>query len=112
MLTRNLNLEALRQSPIEIIISAVHLATGRLHLYDQAVIEIDHLMASSAMPILFPWQTIRRRTLLGRGRNGEFPPFHCPGKEGRGDYRGLAVAGRASASAAAGILAGRFGTGF
>jgi NTE family protein len=58
MLTRHLNLEALRQSPIEIIISAVHLATGRLHLYDQAVIEIDHLMASSAMPILFPWQTI------------------------------------------------------
>jgi NTE family protein len=58
MLTRNLNLEALRQSPIEIIISAVHLATGRLHLYDQAAIEIDHLMASSAMPILFPWQPI------------------------------------------------------
>lgn len=59
MLTRHLNLEALRQSPIEIIISAVHLATGRLHLYDQAAIEIDHLMASSAMPILFPWQPIR-----------------------------------------------------
>ena len=59
MLTRNLNMEALRQSPIEIIISAVHLATGRLHLYNQAVIEIDHLMASSAMPILFPWQPIR-----------------------------------------------------
>ena len=58
MLTRNLNIEALRQSPIEIIISAVHLATGRLHLYDQAAIEIDHLMASSAMPILFPWQSI------------------------------------------------------
>ena len=58
MLTRNLNIEALRQSPIEIIISAVHLATGRLHLYNQAVIEIDHLMASSAMPILFPWQPI------------------------------------------------------
>jgi len=44
---------------MEIIISAVHLATGRLHLYNQAVIEIDHLMASSAMPILFPWQPIR-----------------------------------------------------
>lgn len=58
MLTRHLNLEALRRSPIEIIISAVHLATGRLHLYDQSVIEIDHLMASSAMPILFPWQPI------------------------------------------------------
>lgn len=59
MLTRNLDIEALRHSPMEIIISAVHLATGRLHLYNQAVIEIDHLMASSAMPILFPWQPIR-----------------------------------------------------
>ncbi len=59
MLTRNLDIEALRQSPMEVIISAVHLATGRLHLYNQAVIEIDHLMASSAMPILFPWQPIR-----------------------------------------------------
>ncbi|WP_372677976.1 patatin-like phospholipase family protein [Desulfosarcina sp.] len=58
MLTRHLDLEALRQSPIEIIISAVHLATGRLHLYNQDMIEIDHLMASSAMPILFPWQPI------------------------------------------------------
>lgn len=59
MLTRNLDIQALRHSPMEIIISAVHLATGRLHLYNQAVIEIDHLMASSAMPILFPWQPIR-----------------------------------------------------
>jgi NTE family protein len=58
MLTRHLNIEALRQSPIEIIISAVHLQTGQLHLYNQDVIEIDHLMASTAMPILFPWQTI------------------------------------------------------
>ncbi len=45
ILTRHLNLEALRRSPIEIIISTVHLATGRLHLYNQDVIEIDHLMA-------------------------------------------------------------------
>jgi NTE family protein len=95
MLTRHLDLEALRQSPIEIIISAVHLATGRLHLYNQDVIEIDHLMASSAMPILFPWQP-SGENLLGWGRNGEFTPFRCPGKEDRGDYRGLAVAGRAS----------------
>jgi NTE family protein len=59
MLTRHLNIEALRQSPIDIIISAVDLSSGRLHLYDQTVIGVDHLMASSAMPILFPWQPIR-----------------------------------------------------
>jgi NTE family protein len=59
MLTHHLDIEALRQSPIEIIISTAELSSGRLHLYDQTVIEVDHLMASSAMPILFPWQPIR-----------------------------------------------------
>ena len=75
MLTRHLNIEALRQSPIEIIISAVHLATGRLHLYNQAVIEIDHLMASSAMPILFPWQPIRGELYWDGGVMANSPLF-------------------------------------
>ena len=75
MLTRHLNLEALRRSPIEIIISAVHLATGRLHLYNQDVIEIDHLMASSAMPILFPWQTINGETYWDGGVMANSPLF-------------------------------------
>ena len=75
MLTRHLNLEALRRSPIEIIISAVHLATGRLHLYNQDVIEIDHLMASSAMPILFPWQPIRGELYWDGGVMANSPLF-------------------------------------
>ena len=75
MLTRHLNLEALRRSPIEIVISAVHLATGRLHLYNQDVIEIDHLMASSAMPILFPWQPIRGELYWDGGVMANSPLF-------------------------------------
>ncbi len=75
MLTRHLNLEALRRSPIEIIISAVHLATGRLHLYNQDVIEIDHLMASSAMPILFPWQSIQGELYWDGGVMANSPLF-------------------------------------
>jgi NTE family protein len=75
MLTRHLNLEALRRSPIEIIISAVHLATGRLHLYNQDVIEIDHLMASSAMPILFPWQPIHGELFWDGGVMANSPLF-------------------------------------
>ncbi len=75
MLTRHLNLEALRQSPVEIIISAVHLATGRLHLYNQDVIEIDHLMASSAMPILFPWQPIQGELYWDGGVMANSPLF-------------------------------------
>jgi NTE family protein len=75
MLTRHLDLEALRRSPIEIVISAVHLATGRLHLYNQDVIEIDHLMASSAMPILFPWQPIRGELYWDGGVMANSPLF-------------------------------------
>jgi NTE family protein len=75
LLTRHLNLEALRRSPIEVIISAVHLATGRLHLYNQDVIEIDHLMASSAMPILFPWQSIHGEPFWDGGVMANSPLF-------------------------------------
>ena len=75
LLTRHLNLEALRRSPIEVVISAVHLATGRLHLYDQDVIEIDHLMASSAMPILFPWQSIHGEPFWDGGVMANSPLF-------------------------------------
>ena len=75
LLTRHLNLEALRRSPIEVVISAVHLATGRLHLYNQDVIEIDHLMASSAMPILFPWQSIHGEPFWDGGVMANSPLF-------------------------------------
>jgi NTE family protein len=75
MLTRHLDLAALRRSPIEIVISAVHLATGRLHLYNQDVIEIDHLMASSAMPILFPWQPINEELFWDGGVMANAPLF-------------------------------------
>ena len=75
LLTRNLNLEALRRSPIEIIISAVNMTTGRLHLYDQDVIEVDHLMASSAMPILFPWQPIHGELYWDGGVMANSPLF-------------------------------------
>jgi NTE family protein len=75
MMTRHLNLEALRRSPIEIIISAVNMTTGRLHLYNQAVIEVDHLMASSAMPILFPWQPMHGELYWDGGVMANSPLF-------------------------------------
>ena len=58
MIAQNLDLSALRQSPIDIIITAVNLLNGRLYLFNQHEIDFDHLMASSAMPIIFPWQYI------------------------------------------------------
>lgn len=58
MIAKHLDLSALRQSPIDIIITAVNLLNGRLYLFNQHEIDFDHLMASSAMPIIFPWQYI------------------------------------------------------
>jgi len=58
MVTRHLDIDALRKSRIDVIITAVNALTARLHLFNQHVIGIDHVMASSAMPILFPWQQI------------------------------------------------------
>lgn len=58
MITRHLDIDALRKSRIDVIITAVNVLTARLHLFNQHVIDVDHVMASSAMPILFPWQQI------------------------------------------------------
>ncbi len=58
MVARHLDIDALRKSRIDVIITAVNVLTARLHLFNQHVIDIDHVMASSAMPILFPWQQI------------------------------------------------------
>jgi NTE family protein len=58
MLSRYLDIEALRKSQIDVIITAVNLLSARLHLFNQDVIDVDHVMASSAVPIIFPWQPI------------------------------------------------------
>jgi NTE family protein len=58
MVSRHLDIDALRKSRIDVIISAVNLLTARLHLFNQEVIDVDHVMASSAVPVLFPWQHI------------------------------------------------------
>lgn len=57
-ITNALDLEALRQSPRDILITAVNIQTNRVNLFDQQTIEVDHVMASSALPGFFPWQMI------------------------------------------------------
>ena len=75
MITNHLDLSALRQSPMEIIITAVNLLSGRLHLYNQHDIDIDRLMASSAMPIIFPWQYIDGEPYWDGGTMANTPLF-------------------------------------
>lgn len=52
------DIHKLRKSEKEIIITAVNVNTAQLKFFNHKVIDIEHIMASSAIPILFPWQYI------------------------------------------------------
>jgi NTE family protein len=58
LLSRHLDIPAIRQGPVQIRITAVQVQTGRLVYFDQNEIDIDHVLASSAFPLFFPWQLI------------------------------------------------------
>lgn len=75
VIRQNIDFTALRHSPMEIIISAVNMLTGRLHLYTNREIDIDHLLASSAMPIFFPWQHINGEPYWDGGVMANSPLF-------------------------------------
>ncbi len=58
LLESHLNIEALRTSKPEIIISTLNMITGQLAYFNQHAIKIKHIMAASAIPGLFGWQYI------------------------------------------------------
>ena len=51
-------IENLRASQIEVIITAVNILKSELKFFDNSTIDIEHIMASSAIPFLFPWRYI------------------------------------------------------
>ena len=58
VLEEMVDLERLRKGPTEVVVTAVNLVTARLRHFDQSVITVDHLMASCAIPVVFPWQVL------------------------------------------------------
>ncbi len=58
LLSKLVDLDALRKSSQEIIITAVNLKTSQLRYFNHNTINIDHVMASAAVPMIFPWQFI------------------------------------------------------
>jgi NTE family protein len=54
----NLDFKALKKSKTKIIITAVNMLTGHPEFFNQKEIELEHILASGAMPLLFPWQEI------------------------------------------------------
>ncbi len=58
LLQAHINFDQLRRTAIEIRINAVHLSTSRLTYFTQHEIDIEHVIAASALPLFFPWQYI------------------------------------------------------
>ncbi len=58
LLEKNINFAALRHSTPKILITALNMNTGQIKFFSQKVIGIEHLMAASAVPLLFPFQYI------------------------------------------------------
>ncbi len=58
MLNEIINFDTLAQNPIKIVITAINMATAELKYFTNRQITIDHLLASSAMPMLFPARLI------------------------------------------------------
>ncbi|MCP5104991.1 MAG: patatin-like phospholipase family protein, partial [bacterium] len=60
MLMKYMDIDKLRKSEIKIIITAVNMATSRLEYFGNNKIDIDHVMAATAFPMVFPWHFIKK----------------------------------------------------
>ncbi len=58
LLEKHLDFSAMRASDIEVIITAISLETSQIKYFSNNAIKIEHLMAATAIPMLFPWQEI------------------------------------------------------
>ncbi|MCF8110984.1 MAG: patatin-like phospholipase family protein [Desulfobacteraceae bacterium] len=53
-----IDINALRNSDIRIFVTAINMKTGQIRYFTNKVIEMRHLMAAAAIPMVFPWQYI------------------------------------------------------
>jgi NTE family protein len=53
-----LDVDRIRKSDIELVIAAVNIRSSEIAYFNNSSIGTDHIMASSAIPLLFPWQLI------------------------------------------------------
>lgn len=57
-LSRHVDFTALKASPIRVLITATDMKRGVVEWFDNETITLDHIMASCAIPLLFPWQNL------------------------------------------------------
>ncbi|MCZ8156247.1 MAG: patatin-like phospholipase family protein [Leptospira sp.] len=58
LIRKKLNFNNLNESEIKVVISAVNILTSELRFFENPNIHIEHILASSAIPLFFPWQMI------------------------------------------------------
>lgn len=58
MIADYLDFKAIKKNPSKIVISAVNVRTAKPSYFDNTEIGLEHVLASSAMPVLFPWHNI------------------------------------------------------
>lgn len=58
LILEKLNFISLNQSATKVVVSAVNLLTSELRFFENPNLRIEHIMASAAIPIIFPWQMI------------------------------------------------------
>lgn len=69
----NIDIAALQRSKTEIFVTALNMQTGQVTFFGQRVIRVEHLMAASAIPGLFPWQMIDGRPYWDAGLMANTP---------------------------------------
>jgi len=58
MVADHVDFNHLKNSRTKVVISTVNVLTSQPCFFDNSEIRLEHILASSAMPILFPWQYI------------------------------------------------------
>ena len=58
LLEQQLDLRAVHESDMELLVSAVRVQDARVRYFEGRQLAIEHIMASSAIPIVFPWEMI------------------------------------------------------
>ncbi|PJZ70694.1 alpha/beta hydrolase [Leptospira perolatii] len=58
LLYSQLDFRKLRKNPMHVIITAVNILNAELVFFGNKDIDIEHVMASSAIPLIFPWQYV------------------------------------------------------
>ncbi len=58
LIREKLNFKTLNESQVKVVISAVNILTSELRFFENPDLKIEHILASSAIPLFFPWQMI------------------------------------------------------